>query len=130
MNRKWKVAFFGWMACALLTLASLAMAQTPSKSPSKTPDKAPAAAASAKPKILDINSATKEELQALPGIGDTYSQKIIDGRPYRMKTDLVRRKIIPLATYNKLSSMLIAKQSSAAPATKEPASKTPPKKAS
>src|SRR4029077_4617987 len=110
MNRKWKAAFFCRMACAVIALASLTIAQTPSKAPSKTPDKAPAAASSAKAKILDINSATKEELQALPGIGDMYSQKIIDGRPYRMKTDLVRRKIIPLATYNKISSMLIAKQ--------------------
>ena len=130
MNRKFKVAFFGWMACALLALASLTMAQTPSKAPSKIPDKAPATASTAKGKLLDLNSATKEELQALPGIGDTYSQSIIDGRPYRMKTDLVRRKIVPLATYNKISSMLIAKQPTAAPATKAPASKAPPKKAS
>jgi competence protein ComEA len=125
MNRNLKVAFFCCIACALLALASLTMAQAPSKAPLKTPDKAPAAASTAKAKLLDINSATKEELQALPGIGDTYSQSIIDGRPYRMKTDLVRRKILPMATYNKISSMLIAKQPTSAPATK-----APPKKAS
>jgi competence protein ComEA len=130
MSRKVKVAFLGWMVCTLFVLASLTMAQTPSKAPSKMPDKAPAAASTAKAKLLDVNSATKEELQALPGIGDTYSQSIIDGRPYRMKTDLVRRKILPMATYNKISSMLIAKQATAAPATKAPASKAPPKKAS
>ena len=130
MNRILKVAFLGWMTCALLALASLTMAQTPSKTPSKTPNKTPAAAAPAKPKIVDVNSATKAELQAIPGIGDTYSQKIIDGRPYRMKTDLVRRKILPLATYNKIADMLIAKQPTAAPATKAPAPKAPPKKPS
>src|ERR1700730_3790829 len=123
MNRKWRAAFLLWTAGVLLALAGAAMAQTPSKAPSKTP----AAASSAKAKLLDLNSATKEDLQALPGVGDTYSQKIIDGRPYRMKTDLVRKKILPQATYDKIAGMVIAKQSTAAPATKAPASKAPPK---
>jgi competence protein ComEA len=88
----------------VLTSASPVLAGT--KAPAAKPDK-PAAT---KKEPLEINSASEEQLKALPGIGDAYAKKIVDGRPYKGKDELVQKKVVPQATYDKIKDQIIAKQ--------------------
>lgn len=81
--------------------------QAASNSSAKPAGQASSAGA-AKGQLLDINTATQDQLKALPGIGDAYSKKIIDGRPYTAKNQLTSRGILPQATYDKISGMIIA----------------------
>src|SRR5438132_9145122 len=91
-------------------------AGTTTKPPAKSGDAQPETKGGAgKPmkKHLDINSASKEDLEQLPGIGDALSKKIIENRPYKRKDELVSKKILPRATYEKIKEQIIAKQDTA-----------------
>ena len=98
----------------LIVLTAVAMMAAPQANKA-TPDKGAATKAAptvvaAKTPLLDINSASEQDLKALPGIGGAYSAKIIAGRPYKAKNQLDQKKIVPHATYEKIKDMIIAKQ--------------------
>ncbi len=98
------------MIGALAGLTAPAFAQTKPAAP-------PTATTAPKPaEPLDINTATKQQLMTLDGIGDARSDAIIKGRPYRAKNELVDKSLVPQAVYDKIKDQIIAKQVAQAPA--------------
>jgi DNA uptake protein ComE-like DNA-binding protein len=115
MKKQFIQRFVGALVLFFAVSVAMGRPQASTAAPAK-PDAKAAQAAPKSSALVDINSATADQLDALPGIGKAYSQKIIAGRPYRVKTDLVTKKIIPQATYDKIKGMIIAKQATAAAA--------------
>ena len=82
----------------------------PAKTEAKKATDTGKSAAAKSAELVDINTATKPQLMEIPGIGDAYSDAIIKNRPYKRKDELVAKKVLPQAVYDKVKDRIIAKQ--------------------
>ena len=108
-----------WLVLCMALIVAVALGIAPDALASTKTEKAPAAKGEAKGETkagekksgpVDINTATADELKEISGIGDAYSKKIIDNRPYARKDEIVKKAGVPQATYDKIKDQIIAKQ--------------------
>lgn len=137
MTKKFMMLLFAFLVAAALSFAqstpsssnagqSASDTTTTTTTTTKTvhhSKKAASASSATSSEKLDINTATKEQLEALPGIGPKYSQKIIDGRPYRSKAELVSKHVVPRSVYDRIRADIVAHRAGTATASSKSTTK-------